>query len=53
MSLDPLGSVSFGIDLLPQGQGHRTVIAQVVSDAFGLNPASIQVDTVLDTGNDA
>jgi 2-furoyl-CoA dehydrogenase large subunit len=53
VALDPLGSVSVAIDSVPQGQGHRTVTAQIVADAFGLNPAAIRVDAGLDTGKDA
>jgi 2-furoyl-CoA dehydrogenase large subunit len=53
VSLDPLGSVSVMIDSLPQGQGHRTVTAQIVADVFGLAPASIRVEAALDTARDA
>jgi 2-furoyl-CoA dehydrogenase large subunit len=53
VALDPLGGVSVIIDSLPQGQGHRTVTAQVVADVFALNPAAIRVETALDTGKDA
>jgi 2-furoyl-CoA dehydrogenase large subunit len=38
---------------VPQGQGHRTVTAQIVADVFGLTPAAIRVDAGLDTGKDA
>jgi 2-furoyl-CoA dehydrogenase large subunit len=53
LALDPLGGVTVVIDSVPQGQGHRTVIAQVVGDVFGLPPAAIRVNTELDTGKDA
>jgi 2-furoyl-CoA dehydrogenase large subunit len=53
VALDPLGGVSVAIDSVPQGQGHRTVTAQVVADVFGLVPAMIRVDAALDTGKDA
>ena len=53
VALDPLGGVSVIIDSLPQGQGHRTVTAQVVADVFALDPAAIRVETALDTGKDA
>ena len=49
----PLGGVSVMIDSVPQGQGHRTVIAQVVADVFGLPPAAVHVNTELDTNKDA
>jgi len=53
IALDPQGGVSVAIDSVPQGQGHRTVVAQVVADVFGLAPAAIRVDAALDTGKDA
>jgi hypothetical protein len=40
VALDPLGGVSVIIDSLPQGQGHRTVTAQVGADVFALNPTA-------------
>jgi 2-furoyl-CoA dehydrogenase large subunit len=53
VALDPLGGVSVAIDSVPQGQGHRTVTAQIVADVFGLIPAAIRVDAGFDTGKDA
>lgn len=53
VQLDPLGGVSVHVASVPQGQGHRTVLAQVVADVFGLEPADIQTMTELDTGRDA
>jgi 2-furoyl-CoA dehydrogenase large subunit len=53
VALDPLGGVSVVIDSVPQGQGHRTVVAQVVGEVFGLPPAAIRVHAELDTGKDA
>ena len=53
VSLDPVGSVSVHVASTPQGQGHRTVLAQVVADAFGLSRHDIRVATDLDTGKDA
>ena len=53
VALDPLGGVSVTIDSVPQGQGHRTVTAQIVADVFGLTPAMIRVDAAFDTGKDA
>ncbi len=35
ITLDPVGSVSVQVASAPQGQGHRTVLAQVVADVFG------------------
>lgn len=53
ISLDPLGAVSVHVASVPQGQGHRTVIAQVVADVLGLKPADIRVITEMDTARDA
>src|SRR5215468_8962239 len=53
VSLDPVGSVSVQIASTPQGQGHRTVAAQVVADVLGLTPADVRVMTELDTAKDA
>ena len=53
VALDPLGGVSAVIDSVQQGQGHRTVVAQVVGEVFGLPAAAIRVNTELETGKDA
>ncbi|HKW55667.1 MAG TPA: molybdopterin cofactor-binding domain-containing protein, partial [Stellaceae bacterium] len=53
VAIDPLGSVSVHVASTPQGQGHRTVLAQVVADAFGLKPEDIRVNVELDTQKDA
>jgi 2-furoyl-CoA dehydrogenase large subunit len=53
ITLDPSGAVTVHVASVPQGQGHRTVAAQIVADALGLKPADIQVVTDLDTAHDA
>jgi 2-furoyl-CoA dehydrogenase large subunit len=53
VSLDPLGGVSVHAASVPQGQGHRTVLAQIVADALGLKPSDIRVVAELDTAKDA
>ncbi|MRN67552.1 molybdopterin cofactor-binding domain-containing protein [Brucella sp. 10RB9213] len=53
IGIDALGSVSVHVASVPQGQGHRTVLSQVVADIFGLTPADIRVVTELDTAKDA
>ena len=45
--------VTVHVASVPQGQGHRTVLSQVVADVFGLAPAEIRVDTEIDTAKDA
>jgi 2-furoyl-CoA dehydrogenase large subunit len=47
--VDPLGSILVHIDSLPNGQGHRTVVAQVVADEMGVRPKDVEVITDLDT----
>ena len=53
VAIDPLGSVSVKVASVPQGQGHRTVLAQVVADVFGLPLTAVKVNTELDTSTDA
>ena len=53
IAIDPVGSVAVHVASVPQGQGHRTVLAQVVADVFGLAPADIRVNTEIDTAKDA
>ena len=53
VSIDPVGSVSVHVASVPQGQGHRTVLAQVVGDVLGLKPNDIRVMTEVDTSKDA
>jgi 2-furoyl-CoA dehydrogenase large subunit len=47
--MDPLGSVIVHIDSLPNGQGHRTVVAQIVADELGVEPKDVTVVSELDT----
>ena len=53
VTLDPIGGVSVHVASVPQGQGHRTVLSQVVADVFGLTPQDIRVNTEIDTAKDA
>ncbi len=53
VAIDLLGGVSVGVASVPQGQGHATVLAQVVADVFGLAPADIAINVELDTQRDA
>ena len=53
IALDPMGGVTVHVSSVPQGQGHRTVLAQVVADELGLDPSEIRVVTELDTAKDA
>jgi len=46
-------SVTVHVASVPQGQGHRTVAAQIVAAALGLKPSDIRVVTDMDTARDA
>ena len=52
VNVDPLGSVSVTSDTTPQGQGHGTVLSQIVADQLGLRPTDIRVNTEHDTHKD-
>ena len=53
VAIDPLGGITVNVASAPAGQGHRTVLAQVVADVFGLKPQDIQVNVEFDTQKDA
>ena len=52
VAIDPLGSIAVHVASVPQGQGHRTVLAQVVADALGVGLDDIAVNVELDTQKD-
>lgn len=49
ISMSPSGGVVVHISTTPQGQGHRTVAAQVVADQLGISPDQVEVVSVMDT----
>lgn len=53
VAVDPVGGVTVHVASVPQGQGHRTVLSQVVADVFGLAPKDIRVNAEMDTAKDA
>ncbi|WP_062308905.1 xanthine dehydrogenase family protein molybdopterin-binding subunit [Polynucleobacter sinensis] len=53
VSIDPSGSVSANIASAPAGQGHQTVIAQLLADVFGITPSQVHVNVDFDTAKDA
>lgn len=53
VSVDSSGAVNVVSESVPQGQGHATVLAQIVSDQLGLKPEDITVNLELDTQKDA
>jgi len=50
--VDPLGGLSVTADSLPQGQGHATILSQIVADQLGLRPDDIVVNMERDTQKD-
>lgn len=53
VSVDSSGAVNVVSESVPQGQGHATVLAQIVSDQLGLGPEEVTVNLELDTEKDA
>ena len=52
VSVDAMGGVAVVGDSVPQGQGHQTVLAQVVADRLGLDPDDVAVSLDTDTAKD-
>jgi len=52
VNIDPLGAVSVIADVTVQGQGHETVIAQIVAQQLGLKVEDIDVVLEIDTAKD-
>ena len=52
VAIDPIGSITVQADSVPQGQGHCTVLAQVVADALGVGLDDITVNVEHDTQKD-
>jgi 2-furoyl-CoA dehydrogenase large subunit len=53
INVDPLGAVSVTADVPVQGQGHETVLSQIVADQLGLRIEDIAVNLEIDTAKDA
>ena len=51
ISISALGGITVRTATTPQGQGHRTVIAQVVADRLGVEPQDVDVLTEVDTSS--
>jgi 2-furoyl-CoA dehydrogenase large subunit len=49
IAIDPLGGITVRLASTPQGQGHRTVCAQVVADVLGCDPGDVTVLSEMDT----
>ena len=51
VSINPLGGITVRLATTPQGQGHRTVCAQVVADTLGCTPDDVTVLAEMDTAS--
>ena len=51
IAIDPLGGITVRLASTPQGQGHRTVCAQVVADVLGCAPEAVTVMSEMDTAS--
>jgi 2-furoyl-CoA dehydrogenase large subunit len=49
IAISALGGITVHVATTPQGQGHRTVIAQVVADRLAVEPSDVDVLTEVDT----
>jgi 2-furoyl-CoA dehydrogenase large subunit len=49
VKVDPLGRVIAILGTTPQGQGHQTIVAQIVADELGLTPDEVTVVDEMDT----
>ena len=52
VSVDPFGGVSCSTEVPPMGQGHATLMAQIVAEQLGLQPTEISCNMELDTQKD-
>ncbi len=52
VNVDPVGTVSVTADVTVQGQGHQTVLSQIVGEQLGLEPREIVVNLEMDTQKD-
>jgi 2-furoyl-CoA dehydrogenase large subunit len=49
IKMDPLGKVTVSLSTTPQGQGHETIISQIVADELGIGPGDVTVVDECDT----
>jgi 2-furoyl-CoA dehydrogenase large subunit len=53
VTVEPTGAVNVRVATTPQGQGHATVIGQVVADVLGVHPGKVGVIGAVDTATSA
>ena len=49
VKIDPLGRVTVVMGTTPQGQGHQTVVSQIMADELGVTPRDVTVVDEMDT----
>src|SRR5436189_80186 len=49
VKIDPLGRVIAILGTTPQGQGHQTIVSQIVADELGVEPRDVTVVDEMDT----
>src|SRR5919198_2755508 len=49
VKVDPLGRVIAILGTTPQGQGHQTIVSQIVADELGVEPRDVTVVDEMDT----
>jgi 2-furoyl-CoA dehydrogenase large subunit len=49
IAISPLGGITVRLSTTPQGQGHRTVAAQIVADRLGVGVEDVEVLSEMDT----
>src|SRR5437667_1316177 len=49
VKIDPLGRVTAILGTTPQGQGHQTIVSQIVADELGVEPRDVTVVDEMDT----
>src|SRR3989449_492309 len=49
VAIDALGGITVRIDTTPEGQGHETVVQQIVAEVLDVEPRSIRVIAEMDT----
>ena len=51
VKIDTLGGITCLVNTTPQGQGHETLVSQIVADGMGVRPEDVNVVTEFDTFN--
>jgi 2-furoyl-CoA dehydrogenase large subunit len=49
VGMDALGGITVRIDTTPEGQGHETVVQQIVAEVLDVEPRSVRVIAEMDT----